>query len=57
MIEITKKEFEAYEKVRKSGKTNMFNTGMVGSLSGLDISTIRAIMENYNELDKKFGGD
>ena len=52
--EITKSDFEAYEDVRKSGRTNMFMIRNVIALSGLDRDTIKGIMIHYNFLCKKF---
>ncbi len=46
-MEITKDDFEAYEAVRLSGATNMFDTDMIEQLSGLDHDTILEIMKNY----------
>ena len=59
---ITKDEFQAYEYVRESGVTNMFDVRNVQMLSGLDRETIMAIMKNYQELctqypEVKKGGD
>ena len=54
--EITKEEFQAYENVRSSGATNMYHLRVVSELSGLDRSTIIAIMEQYGELMKKYPG-
>lgn len=53
-MQVTKKEFQAYEKVRKSGVTNMFNVTMVEFLSGLSRDKIITIMKNYKELCDKF---
>ena len=53
-MKVTKKDFEAYEAVRQSGVTNMFDTRMVGMLSGLDKTTILAVMKSYDELTKKY---
>jgi len=53
--EITKEEFQAYEDVRVSGKTNMFDIRMVEFLSGLDRDTIKDIMKNYSSLKEKYG--
>jgi hypothetical protein len=39
-MEITKEQFQAYESVRQSGVTNMFDVRTVGMLSGLDRPTI-----------------
>ena len=54
MKDITKEQFDAYEAVRDSGVTNMFNIKIVKELSGLDQDVIFTIMENYNSLREKF---
>ena len=53
-MEITKEQFEAYEEVRASGVTNMYDVGFVENLSGLDRETIRAIMKQYSDLNDKY---
>jgi len=53
-VEITKKDFVAYERVRASGVTNMFMVNVVESLSGLSREKIFYIMEHYEELLKKY---
>lgn len=53
-MEITKQEFEAYEAVRASGVTNMFDVPVVEALSGLDRDTIIAIMKQYGQLEKQY---
>jgi len=53
---ITKEEFEAYEKVRVSGVTNMWAVDVVEELSGLDRNKILEIMKTYSELNEKFPG-
>jgi len=55
-MDITKEEFKAYEKVRKSGVTNMFDIKYVSILSGLNKQQIIEIMKTYNELNKKYPG-
>ena len=45
MNPVTEEEFEAYEDVRESGITNMFDVKMVESLSGLSKGTIMSIMK------------
>ena len=50
---ITKKQFEAYVRVQKSGVTNMFDLRNVTALTGLDKNQCLEIMENYGELYKK----
>ncbi len=53
---ITKEQFKAYEKVRQSGKTNMFDAGMVCKLSHgvLDRQDVAEIIQNYTELNQKY---
>ena len=53
---ITKEKFLAYEKVRVSGRTNMFNIGMVAGLSEVFLSKvdINDIIRNYGKYVKKF---
>jgi len=55
-MEITREEFEAYEKVRVSGVTNMFDVPVVESLSGLSREKILSIMKDYHNLMKKYPG-
>jgi len=52
-MEISKEQFEAYEKVRSSGVTNMMHISQVASLSGLTEDQCTHIMQNYEELSKK----
>ena len=51
---ISKKDFEAYVRVQRSGVTNMFAVNLVSKLSGLARDKILYIMENYRELSKRF---
>ena len=51
---ITKEDFQDYESVRNSGVTNMWDTPVVGSYSGLDDEQIKYIRQHYTELDKKW---
>ena len=51
---ITKEQFEAYIRVQNSGVTNMFDIRNVTALTGLSKEQIIAIMEQYNELTKKY---
>ena len=51
---ITKEQFEAYVRVQNSGVTNMFDLKNVKALTGLSKEQIIAIMEQYNELTKKY---
>jgi len=55
MENITQDEFDAYEDVRESGITNMFNVSVVSDYSGLSRDKIITIMSNYNTLNDKYG--
>lgn len=50
---ITHEQFNAYERVRASGATNMWDTATVAALSGgqLDRADVLAIISNYDALD------
>ena len=54
MVEITQEQFEAYEDVRESGVTNMFDVKTVSELSGLEKEEIMTIMKSYGELKEKY---
>ena len=54
-VNITQDEFDAYEDVRISGVTNMFNVSVVSDYSGLSKEKIIEIMTNYEILNKKYG--
>jgi hypothetical protein len=51
---ITKEEFWAYEDVRRSGATNMYDVVAVSRLSGLPRRRVLAIMKNYSALEAKY---
>jgi hypothetical protein len=51
---ITKEEFWAYENVRRSGVTNMFDVVAVSRLSGLDRKTVLEIHKNYSALKAEY---
>jgi len=53
-MEITKSDCEAYERVRTSGVTNMWDVKLVSELSGLSEEKILYIMRHYDELNKKY---
>jgi len=53
-VEITKEDFQSYEEVRLSGLTNMFDLRNVEMLSGLPREKIKAIIENYEQLEKEY---
>ena len=55
MEKITEEQFEAYEDVRVSGVTNMFDVKTVSQLSGLEKEDIMTIMKSYGELSDKYG--
>ena len=52
---VTQDDFQAYEDVRESGVTNMFNTAVVSDYSGLSRDKIVSIMQNYGALNDKYG--
>ena len=51
---ITEKMFTAYERVRASGITNMFDLHVVCHHSGLSREEALAIMKNYRALTEKY---
>ena len=51
---ITEEKFRAYEAVRKSGITNMFDLRVVCDLSGLSRVEALAIMKNYRTLIEQY---
>ena len=55
MSNITQEEFDAYVKVQMSGVTNMFNVSVVSDYSGLSRDKIMTIMQNYTDLNDKYG--
>ena len=54
-MNITQDEFNAYEDVRESGVTNMFNVSVVSDYSGLSRDKIITIISNYDILNNKYG--
>lgn len=54
---MTKEKFDLYEKIRKSGKTNMLDVRKVIELSkgGLTHSDCLSIVGNYKKFALKFG--
>jgi len=54
-MNITQDEFDAYEEVRQSGVTNMFNISVVSDYSGLSRDKIITIISNYDILNNKYG--
>lgn len=51
---ITKEEFLAYEDVRRSGVTNMFDLVAVSRLTGLDRKKVIEIHRNYSSLKAEY---
>ena len=47
-VEITKDKIQAYEDVRQSGVTNMFDVRRVATISGLTRGQCLEIMKNYD---------
>jgi len=54
-MNITQEEFDAYVDVQMSGVTNMFNVSVVSDYSGLSRDKIMTIMQNYSDLNDKYG--
>jgi len=55
-MKITRKQFQAFERVRESGVTNMFDIRIVSMLSDLDREKILAIIHSYDKLVVKYPG-
>ncbi len=53
-VDITEEDFKAYERVRASGVTNMWDTNRVCNLSGLEKEKVITIMGNYGDLEKEY---
>jgi len=53
-MKITKEQFDKFEKVRASGRTNMFDLRTVSALSGLHKDVLVEIMKRYDSLKKQF---
>lgn len=51
---IGKEDFDAYEEVRQSGVTNMFNVALVCDLSGLSREQVMHIIKHYTEIKNHF---
>lgn len=51
---IKKHQFEAFEQVRESGETNMFDIRAVSQLSGLETDEIKEIIKNYDKLLEQY---
>lgn len=53
---ITKEQFEAYERIRSSGITNMFMISTVCACSGLTREQVTEIMNTYDKLMEMYPG-
>ena len=53
---LSEEQFSAYEEVRQSGETNMFDTPRVAELTDnfLTIDHVSTIISHYDELNKKY---
>ena len=56
LMDISKEDFIAYEEVRVSGITNMWDVDVVMLESGLDRDKIMCIMKNYSKLMEVYPG-
>jgi len=56
-MNITRDEFNAYERVRRLGVVNMFDVKKVGQLSGLTRSKIIGVMKDYGKLRDRFDAE
>jgi len=54
---VSKEDFLAYERVRKSGVTNMFMIKDVSLYTGLSKNKIIKIQKNFSEYKKRYLGD
>lgn len=55
-VEISKKDFLAYEKVRQSGVTNMYLVKKVSRLAKISQNKVMAILKNYVSFKAVFIG-
>ncbi len=53
-IKITKKDFQAYARVQRSGAIDMSNIALVSKLSGLSKDKVRNIANRYREVSRRF---
>ena len=53
---LSEEQFSAYEEVRQSGETNMFDTPRVAELTDnfLTIDQVSTIISHYDELNEKY---
>ncbi len=52
--DITIEDFQDFERVRKSGKTNMTDVRRVAKLTGMSKERVIIILRNYDELKSFF---
>ena len=53
-MKVSKEQMQAYEKVRQSGVTNMFDVRTVGELTGMSKEELLYIMSHYEALMEKY---
>jgi len=53
-IKITKKDFEAYARIQRSGAIDMSNIALVSKLSGLSKDKVCNIRDRYREVSRRF---
>ena len=54
MTKISKKDFEAYARIQRSGAVDMSNITLVSKLSGLSKDKVRNIANRYREVSRRF---
>jgi len=54
MTKITKKDFEAYARIQRSGAIDMSDITLVSKLSGLSKDKVRNIANRYREVSRRF---
>ena len=54
-VEVSREDWEAYLEVQESGEFNMFDPN-ARATAGLEKDVWLAIMGNYDELEKEYGG-
>ncbi|MBA7616694.1 hypothetical protein ES703_23992 [subsurface metagenome] len=53
-IKITKKDFEAYARIQRSGAIDMSDITLVSKLSGLNEDKVHNIANRYREVSRRF---
>ena len=54
MENITEDDYNAFIEVRNSGEVNMFDLVGVANLALLEKETVKIIIKNFDELEKKY---